>query len=131
MKKITLLLLTTLILVACNSTEKDQARAYLEAEAKATHMQLVGKKIDMSTTSDGCEFKDDKFYYYYTIDEDIVSIASLETNKQYIEDNMRAMLENMPATKPLIENIKTIDGKVVYHYKGSNTGKCLEIELEF
>lgn len=55
----------------------------------------------------------------------------MEANRKVIEENTRSVLENMPATKPLIDNLKILDGKVIYRYKGSDTGKTMEIELEF
>lgn len=131
MKKITFLLLTVFIMVACDSAEKEKARTFLEAEAKAAHSQLAGKQIDMATTVDRCEFTNDNIYYYYIVDENKVSIENLEANRKVIEDNTRSVLENMPATKPLIDNLKILDGKVIYQYKGSDTGKTMEIELEF
>lgn len=152
MKKITFLLLTVFALIACDSAEKEntrnsmkdksahsrldkqqieKARTFLKAEAKAAHQQLAGKQVDMATVSDGCKFKNDNICYYYIVDEDQVSIASMEANRDAIENNLRAMLENMPATKPLIDNLKILDGKVIYQYKGSDTGKTMEIELEF
>ena len=133
MKKITLLLLTVLTLVACQKSrqEMDSARAFLRNEANAANTELAGSQIDYATVCDGCEFINDNFHYYYTVDENYVSIADMEANKENIKNMQRSMFENMPSVKPLTDNLNTIDGKVIFHYTGNISGRTMLIEIDF
>ena len=87
MKRILFIMLSALIMTACGSSnsDKEQARRMLAAEAIATNNQLQGMQIDFATKSDGCEFKDDIFHYYYTVYEEYVTIEALEACKDEIE----------------------------------------------
>ncbi len=133
MKKITFLLLTVLTLIACQKSgqEMDSARAFLRNEANAANTALAGTQIDFATVCDRCEFINDDFHYYYTIDENYVSIADMEANKEDIKNMQRSMFENIPQVNPLAENLSTIGGKVIFHYTGNMSGSSTQIELDF
>lgn len=133
MRKLAFLLLSAVIFIACSASEdeKSAARAFLKAEAEAGNALLEGTQIDAATYCDGCQFKNDDFHYYYIIDEDILSISTMKANKDNIKEVQRTALENIPQSRMLIENLKKLDGKIVYHYTGTITDESLKIEIEF
>lgn len=133
MKNLAFLLLSAVIFIACDTSESDKkaARSFLETEAKAGNALLEGTQIDAATYCDGCQFKNDDFHYYYIIDEDILSISTMKANKDNLKEAQRTSLENIPQSRMLIENLKKLNGKIVYHYTGTTTDETLKIEIEF
>lgn len=132
MKRILFIMLSALIMTACGSSnsEKEQARRMLAAEAIATNNQLQGMQIDFATKSDGCEFKDDIFHYYYTVYEEYVTIEALEACKEERKEAIIGILESSEETKEMIRLMRSINGKFIYHYTGSESGKCSDIIIE-
>ena len=126
-------MLSALIMTACGSSnsDKEQARRMLAAEAIATNNQLQGMQIDFATKSDGCEFKDDIFHYYYTVYEEYVTIEALEACKEERKEAIIGFLESSEETKEMIRLMRGINGKFIYHYTGSESGKCSDIIIEF
>ena len=133
MKKIMFFILSVLFLTSCGSseTEKKEARRILSQEAELTNSTLNGVQIDFATTSNGCEFANDVFHYYYTINEQYVTIESMRENEDELKESIKNSLESMPATQDLIKHIKAIDGKIRYQYTGSQSRKSITITLEF
>lgn len=133
MKRILFIMLSALIMTACGSSnsDKEQARRMLAAEAIATNNQLQGMQIDFATKSDGCEFKDDIFHYYYTVYEEYVTIEALEACKEERKEAIIGFLESSEETKEMTRLMRSINGKFIYHYTGSESGKCSDIIIEF
>lgn len=133
MKKTILFVLSVLLLTSCGSseTEKNEARRILSQEAEVTNKTIKGFQIDFATTSDGCEFSNDVFYYYYTINEQYITIESIREREGELKESIKTTLESMPETQNLIKHIKTIDGKMRYQYTGSQSHKSFTITLDF
>lgn len=134
MKKIIMLMLLLVTLVACNQPserEKANAREFLRNEISFANDQLTGMQMDYATISDGCNFMNDNVYYYYTIDEDYINISDMIANEREIKRNLRSTLESMPETEALIQNLKKINGKIIYQYTGDITGKTAQFVLDF
>lgn len=133
MKRILFIMLSALIMTACGSSnsDKEQARRMLAAEAIATNNQLQGMQIDFATKSDGCEFKDDIFHYYYTVYEEYVTIEALEACKEERKEEIIGFLESSEETKEMTRLMRSINGKFIFHYTGSESGKCSDIIIEF
>lgn len=125
-------MLSALIMTACGSSnsDKEQARRMLAAEAIATNNQLQGMQIDFATKSDGCEFKDDIFHYYYTVYEEYVTIEALEACKEERKEEIIGFLESSEETKEMTRLMRSINGKFIFHYTGSESGKCSDIIIE-
>ena len=88
-------------------------------------------QIDFATKSDGCEFKDDIFHYYYTVYEEYVTIEALEACKEERKEAIIGFLESSEEAKEMIRLMRSINGKFIYHYTGSESGKCSDIIIEF
>ena len=133
MKKIMFFMLSVLLMTACGGpkNEKDEARRILKNEAEIADNTLKEVQIDFATTCNGCEFSNDIFHYYYTINEEYITIESLKVCEDELKENIRKELERLPETQELIKHIKTIDGKMKYQYTGSQSHEQFTITLEF
>jgi hypothetical protein len=103
----------------------------LRNEISFANDQLTGMQMDYATISDGCNFMNDNVYYYYTIDEDYINISDMIANEREIKRNLRSTLESMPETEALIQNLKKINGNIIYQYTGDITGKTAQFVLDF
>lgn len=132
MKKILFILLSVFTLAACNGAEnqKERTRKMLAKEVEAANLQIKGLQLDEATRSEGCEFKNDVYYYYYTVNENNLAIEVVEEMKDLLKENLLSGLESDQSTKELLRLVRSLDGKIIYHYTGSASGKTVTIAIE-
>ena len=133
MKRIMFFMLSVLILTACGSpqAEKENVREQLRKEAETANKNLKGVQIDYATTSNGCEFKNDTFYYYYTVNEQYVDFDAMRAQENALKANIKSTLDSSEETIALLELIKKVNGKIVYEYTGSDSNQIFTITLDY
>ena len=139
-------MLSVLILTACGSpqaekenvreqlrkeAEKENVREQLRKEAETANKNLKGVQIDYATTSNGCEFKNDTFYYYYTVNEQYVDFDAMRAQENAIKANIKRTLDSSEETIALLELIKKVNGKIIYEYTGSDSNQIFTITLDY
>ena len=136
MKKILYAVLSLVLLVSCggsdskvSESDKAEARELIRAEIETTNDFLAGKQVDYATVCDGCEFYNDEIHYYYTFNEDYVNVDLLRSNVEEIKKNQRSIIESMPATRELSDLLKTVNGKLIYHYTGDCSGRTVLVTV--
>lgn len=135
MKKVFYLFVMLLALSCSNGRpsqeEINKAKEALKFDAELTNKQLSGKWIDSMTLLNSCEFDGQNYVYNEEIDEGYITIDAMREQKETITSNAKLALENNPQFAGVKENLKTIGGKVIYNYVGSESKKVLTITIEF
>ena len=136
MKKILFLALSLMFMISCGGSkqkasenEMAEARELIKVAIEAADEMLRGKQIDFMTVCDGAEFVNDEIHYYYTIDEEYVTIDALRASVDDVKENQRAALESMPSTKELISLLETVGGSLTFHDKGDYSGETISITV--
>ena len=114
-----------------DNENKNAAREALKNEITATNKMLSGRNVDIATVYEKAEFFNDEIHYYYIINEEYIDIQLIRDSRKERETALKEMWETNPALKVTTGYIKTISGKVFYHYKGCITGKEAIIIVEF
>ncbi len=110
---------------------REEARSFLRTSMTATNELMSGKEVDVMTICDRIEFRDDNVYYYYTIDESQVSIATLRSMQDTMRENIRNNLENTAGTDLITDRLEILHGKIVYIYTGNQSGESFRISLQY
>lgn len=80
------------------------------------------------TTFSSCIFDGRNIiYYYYVIDEDLVSLDDIDIS--LLEDNIIENWKTNPDLKKLIHQLNILEGSAIYGYTGSNTGETFSITI--
>lgn len=126
MKKITLLLLAVLVLAACSP--QDNARRDLQAAIEEANKLMQGTRVDYCTTVEKCEFKDDNVHYYI-IDENHIDMDLFEEIKEEVKAAAYETFAKAPDAEEVFKLLEIINGDIILHYKGDQSGKTVTIEL--
>lgn len=110
---------------------REEARSFLRSSMTAANELMSGKEVDVMTICDRIEFRDDNVYYYYTIDESQVSIATLRSMQDTMRENIRNNLENTAGTDLITDRLEILHGKIVYIYTGNQSGESFRISLQY
>lgn len=110
---------------------REEARSFLRTSMTAANELMSGKEVDVMTICDRIEFRDDNVYYYYTIDESQVSIATLRSMQDTMRENIRNNLENTAGTDLITDRLEILHGKIVYIYTGNQSGESFRISLQY
>lgn len=110
---------------------REEARSFLRSSMTAANELMSGKEVDVMTICDRIEFRDDNVYYYYTIDESQVSIATLRSMQDTMRENIRNNLENTAGTDLITDRLEILHGKIVYIYTGNQSGESFRITLQY
>ena len=136
MKKILFLALSLIFMISCGGSKQKaseneiaEARELIKAEVEAADELLRGEQIDFMTVCDGAEFVNDEIHYYYTIDEEYVTIDALRASVDDVKETQREALESMSSTKELISLLETVGGSLTFHYKGDYSGETISITV--
>lgn len=131
MKKITLLLLAVLVLAACSPQDnaRSNARRDLQAAIEEANKLMKGKRVDYCTTVEKCEFKDDNVHYYYIIDENHIDMDLFEGIKEEVKAAAYETFAKAPDAEEVFKLLEIINGDIILHYKGDQSGKTVTIEL--
>ena len=138
MKKILYAVFSIMLLASCGGgkakvteSDKAEAREMLRTELEYANNTLAGKQVDYATFCDGCEFYNDEAHYYYTVNEDYITIQQLKDNVGEFKKRQKEMIKIMPATKELCRLLEMIDGRIIFHYTGDYSGQTVMITLDF
>ena len=106
MKKILFVILSLMFMISCGESkqktsenEKADARAFIKSEVENVDKILRGKQIDRMTVCDSAVFVDGDIHYYYTLDENYITIEAIRENVDEITNNQKTMMESVPAGK--------------------------------
>ncbi|MBR4066345.1 MAG: hypothetical protein IKJ97_06305 [Bacteroidaceae bacterium] len=129
MKKTLLIIVSILMLTACGELKKEATRKQLAVEARLANLTLKGMIIDTGIVCEGCEFKDDKFTYYYTLDENVISIESLKETEEVLIEGHKEELKQVAIGNDFFKKLGEIEGTVTFHYTGDMSGENIVITL--
>lgn len=133
MKKALFALLAAVVVLSCGpgNEEKKGIRELLSTTFEFVNNQMAGMSVDEATVCDSCAFKNDRVYYYYTIDEDVLSISQLNQEKSVRKATIKYTIDNNPDMAVLVDMIDKLDGGFSYYYKGSITGDVVCIDIDY
>ena len=133
MKKALFALLAAVVMFSCGpgNEEKKGIRELLSTTFEFVNNQMAGMSVDEATVCDSCAFKNDRVYYYYTIDEDVLSISQLNQEKSVRKATIKYTIDNNPDMAVLVDMIDKLDGGFSYYYKGSITGEVVCIDIDY
>lgn len=135
MKKIFFVLLASVVMFSCgdaNKKERKELRSLLTSTFEITNEQMQGMVIDEITTCDGCEFKNDRIYYYYTINEAYLPISQMKAETSVRRDAIKSAIDNNGEMLVLVDMLKKLDdGGFTYIYKGNTTGESVTIDIDY
>ncbi len=137
MKKIIFTLLAAVMLFSCDTVskeekEKNEIRSLLTTTFEVTSKEIQGMVIDDITVCDSCVFKNDRIYYYYTINEEYLPISQIEAESSTRKDMIKSTLEGNSEMVPLIDMLKKLgNGGFNYIYKGNATGATHTITIDY
>ncbi len=135
-KKILFLALSLILMISCGGSKQKaseneiaEARELIKAEVEAANELLRGEQIDFMTVCDGAEFVNDEIHYYYTIDEEYVTIDALRASVDDVKETQKEALKSIPSTKELISLLEIVGGSLTFHYEGDHSGQRVSITV--
>ena len=133
MKKALFALLAAVAMLSCGpgNEEKRGMRELLSTTFEFVNNQMAGMSVDEATVCDSCAFKNDRVYYYYTIDEEVLSISQLKEEKNLRTAAIKYTIDNNPDMAVLVDMIDKLDGGFSYYYKGRITGEVVCIDIDY
>ena len=120
MKKIILFISVLFLVVSCSNQESVVAEAAREAD------KACPKTVDFATTMDRVMYTHGDLVYNFTVNDDIIPMKDLDAKIEQLSTNIEAAMR-LPQTKPLLEACKDADVDIVYNYRGSNSGRSIEV----
>ena len=130
------LALSLILMISCGGSKQKaseneiaEARELIKAEIEAANELLRGKQIDFMTVCDGAEFVNDEIHYYYTIDEEYVTIDALRASVDDVKETQKEVLKSIPSTKELISLLEIVGGSLTFHYEGDYSGQRVSITV--
>lgn len=110
---------------------REEARTFLRTSLSAANELMGGSQVDYMTTCDRIEFRNDNAYYYYTIDESQISIATMRSMQDTMRENIRNNLENAAGSELITDRLAILHGKIIYTYTGNQSGESFSISLQY
>ncbi len=108
----------------------DEAKANMQAIAEAANKLISEEKDAQMATSASVEFDGQNFIYNFEIDETEMTIAELNSAKDELQSKLKKDLEEKKNYQVIKDNLKALNGKVIYQYVGSHTKKTSTITIE-
>ena len=97
-------------------------------EAAETVNNDAPLQVDYMTTLTSCNFDGQNFNYYYEVNEDYTS------DIREFEEEMRENLQNLWDTDPVFDeikdNLRKVNGSVIYNYVGDESGEKMTIHVK-
>ena len=107
-------------------TQEESDRQKLEELVKVTNVSCP-MQVDETTVLDNLTIEADNVVYNYTVDENVVDMASLKDNEAQMKQSIKGSLNvSEPAIKMFLEACVKDNKKLVYRYKGDASGEIME-----
>ncbi|MCD8183264.1 MAG: hypothetical protein LUE99_09425 [Bacteroides sp.] len=107
-----------------SAEESDQQK--LEQLVNVTNISCP-LHVDEATVLDKLTIEGDDVVYNYTIDEEGVDMATLESNKEQMKQSIKSSLNrNDPSLKTFLETCAKNNKSLIYRYIGKTSGKKVE-----
>lgn len=115
-------LLSLFMLVGCTDN------ASLEAVVQIAKKELP-ERIDEGLVVTNI-FKENKnIIYVCSVDENIYDLDAIKELSSEIKDEMIDELNSDSDTRELLKQVKNIDGRIIYRYKGKSTGRKVDVVI--
>lgn len=115
MRKLLFFFAAMLLMVSCST-----GNVKMKALAMAAN-QMCPKQMDSATTLTEVEYGVGTLFYYYTIDEDIISLEIMDESLEQTAENLKAALE-LPEYKELVDACEAAHAEIHWAYKGLQSG---------
>lgn len=141
---ISLILILLVCLASCNRQQRDQAtlkvmtdssvKSQLDEAAYVVN-QACPVHTDSTTTLIAASFRDNRWTYYYEVKEDSIVRFDNDILNSAIQANLKQSTQyhivKSPDMLTMLRALIKINGDLVYEYKGSETGKSINVIFTF
>lgn len=121
----------TICSYGANNKEKNEVRVYLGMVFEQVGKSLQGMVIDSITVCDSAVFKNDRVYYYYTINEEYLPISQMEAEKSLRRDAVKSSINGNNDMLFLVDMLKRLDGGFTFVYRGNATGNVVSFDIDY
>ncbi len=108
----------------------DDAKSILHDIAVAANRLIAEENDAQMATSASVEFDGQNFIYHFEVDETEMTIAELTSVKDELHNRLKKDFEEKKNYQVIKDNLKVLNGKVIYQYIGSHSKKLCTITLD-